>query len=301
MMGKKKTGGIRQSKQDRILSYIMNGIVILFCLYCLFPFLYVLGSSFETENNILRYGYTFIPRKFTLAAYKAVLLGGGVLKAYGVTIFTAAVGTVLSMVVTITLAYPLAQKKLKFRNQITFFVYFTMLFNGGLVPTYLLISKYLGMKNNIWVLVLPVMFNPWNMFLMRNFFSGIPGELAESAYMDGANEFQILLRIVLPVSVPGIATISLFYVLMYWNQWFNSMLYIEDRNLMTLQYYIMDLMRSAEAMKQLAMSTGVSVSNLPEETLKLATTIVTIGPVVFIYPFVQKYFTQGLTVGAIKG
>lgn len=301
MLHKKNSNAVRQSKGDRMLGWLMNFLIVLFCAFCIFPFLYVLGSSFEQESTLIRYGYTFIPRHFSLDAYKTVLTGGAIFKAYGVTIFTAVAGTLLSMLVTITLAYPLSQKKLKFRNSITFFVYFTMLFGGGLVPTYLLITKTLDLKNNIWVLILPVLFNPWNMFLMRNFFSGIPGELAESAYMDGANDFQILWKVVLPVSVPGIATISLFYALAYWNQWFNSMLYIEDRNLMTLQYYIMDLMRSAEAMKQLAQSTGISVANLPAETLKLATTIVTIGPVIFIYPFVQKYFTQGLTVGAIKG
>lgn len=300
-MAKQKAMKIKRSTGDKVVSVIIHIVVLLFCAYCVFPFLYVLGSSFEKEINIIKYGYTFIPRNFTLAAYKAVLKGGQIFKAYGVTIFTTVVGTFLSMVLTITMAYPLAQKKLKFRNHITFFVYFTMLFGGGLVPTYLLITKTLNLKDNIWVLIIPGMFAPMNMFLMRNFFAGIPEELAESAYMDGANDFKILTKIILPVSVPGIATISLFYALGYWNDWFTAMLYMNNRDYMTLQYYIMDLMRSADAIKELAMKTGVPASNLPQETLKLATTIITIGPIIFVYPFVQKYFTQGLTVGAIKG
>ena len=176
-----------------------------------------------------------------------------------------------------------------------------MLFGGGLGPTYLLISKYLDMRNTIWVLIVPVMFNAWNMFLMRNFFKGIPGELAESAYVDGANDMQILFKIILPVSVPGIATISLFYALSYWNQWYNAMLYIDDSTLYPLQYYIMNILRYADAFKLMAMYTSVSTADLPATSIKMATTVVTIGPIVFVYPFVQKYFTSGLTVGAIKG
>ena len=184
---------------------------------------------------------------------------------------------------------------------ITFFVYFTMLFGGGLVPTYLLISKTLNMKNNIFVLILPVAFSAWNMFLMRNFFAGIPHELSESAYVDGANDFQILRKIILPVSVPGIATLSLFYALGYWNQWFNAMLYIEDTNLFPLQYLLMRMLRNVDAMREMARTTGMSVGDLPTNSLRMATTVVAIGPIVLLYPYVQKYFTSGLTVGAIKG
>ena len=230
-----------------------------------------------------------------------VLGDSQIFKAYGVTIFTTAVGTLFSMLLTISMAYPLSLKKIKFRNAITFFVYFTMLFGGGLVPTYLLISKTLNMKNNIFVLILPVAFSAWNMFLMRNFFAGIPHELSESAYVDGANDFQILRKIILPVSVPGIATLSLFYALGYWNQWFNAMLYIEDTNLFPLQYLLMRMLRNVDAMREMARTTGMSVGDLPTNSLRMATTVVAIGPIVLLYPYVQKYFTSGLTVGAIKG
>jgi len=292
---------VKKSKGEIVFDITVYTIATLFCIYCLFPFAIIIGSSFETEANFATYGFPIIPKDFTLKAYKMVLGDSQIYKAYGVTIFSTAAGTLFSMFLTITMAYPLSLKKLKFRNVITFFVYFTMLFGGGLVPTYLLISKTLNMKNNILVLIIPVAFGAWNMFLMRNFFSGIPAELSESAYIDGANDIQILWKVILPVSVPGIATISLFYALMYWNQWFNAMLYIEDSSLFPLQYLLMRMLRNLEAMKEMARTTGVAVGDVPANSLRMATTVVAIGPIVLLYPYVQKYFTSGLTVGAIKG
>ncbi|OYO67804.1 hypothetical protein CG709_17080 [Lachnotalea glycerini] len=176
-----------------------------------------------------------------------------------------------------------------------------MLFNGGLVPSYLLISKYMNFRDNIWVLIIPVLLNPWNMFMLKNFFRSIPEELSEAAYIDGANDIKILTKVILPVSIPGIATISLFYALMYWNQWYNAMLYIDSKDLFPLQYYIMNLTRSMDAIKEMARMTGQSFSNLPSNSIRMATAVVTIGPVIFVYPFVQKYFTSGIMVGSIKG
>jgi multiple sugar transport system permease protein/putative aldouronate transport system permease protein len=276
-------------------------IATLFCIYCIFPFAVVIGSSFETEANFETSGFPIIPKDFTTKAYQMVLGDGQIFRAYGVTIFITAFGTLFSMFLTVTMAYPLSLKKLRFRNAVTFFVYFTMLFGGGLIPTYLLITKTLRMKDNLFVMILPVAFAAWNMFLMRNFFAGIPKELSESAYMDGAHDMQILWKIILPVSVPGIATLSLFYALGYWNQWFNAMLYIDNQNLVPLQYLLMRMLRNAEAIREMARSTGVPLGEIPSNSLRMATTVVAIGPVVLFYPFIQKYFTTGLTVGAIKG
>ena len=302
-MSKVKAVGvkIKKSRGEKIFEIIVYAIATIFCIYCLFPFAIILGSSFETEANFATYGFPIIPRDFTIKAYQMVLGDGQIFRAYGVTIFTTVVGTIFSMLLTITMAYPLSLKKVKFRNVITFFVYFTMLFGGGLVPTYLLISRTLNLRDNIFVLIIPVAFSAWNMFLMRNFFAGIPIELSESAYMDGANDFQILFKIILPVSVPGIATLSLFYALGYWNQWFNAMLYIDDYNLVPLQYLLMRMLRNMDAMREMARTTGVAVGEIPTNSLRMATTVVAIGPIVFLYPYVQKYFTSGLTVGAIKG
>ncbi len=298
---KAKGSRIKKSRGEIVFDVVVYGIAAVFCLYCLYPFAIILGSSFETESNFAISGFPIIPKDFTVKAYQMVLGDSQIFKAYGVTIFTTIAGTLFSMFLTITMAYPLSLKKVKFRNVITFFVYFTMLFGGGLVPTYLLISKTLNMKNTILVLIIPVAFGAWNMFLMRNFFNGIPGELAESAYIDGANDFQILAKIILPVSVPGIATISLFYALGYWNQWFNAMLYIEESNLFPLQYLLMRMLRNVEAMREMARTTGVSMGEIPTNSLRMATTVVAIGPIILLYPYVQRFFTSGLTVGAIKG
>ena len=296
-----KTKKIMKSKGDVAVSVFVAFFVALFCLFVLVPFIMMLSSSFETESNIVKYGYSLWPRKFTLASYKYLLSDDQILRAYGVTIFITVVGTILSMLATISIAYGLAQKKVKFKNGVTFFLYFTMLFSGGLAPSYLLISKYLGMRDTIWVMIIPILFSPWNTFLMRNFFKSIPEELTESAYIDGANELIILFKIILPVSVPGIATISLFYALGYWNQWYQAMLYIDDRSLFPLQYIIMELVNRADFIKNVASSAGISTAEMPSNSLKMATTVITIGPIVLLYPFLQKYFTSGLTVGAIKG
>lgn len=291
----------KKTSNDIVFDIIVGVIAAAFCVMCLYPFAIIIGSSFETEKNFGLYGFSIFPRDFTTKAYSMVLGDSQIFKAYAVTIGTTVIGTLISMFLTITMAYPLSLKKVKYRNIVTFYVYFTMLFGGGLVPTYLLISKTLNMKNNPIALVLPVAFVAWNMFLMRNFFAALPSELAESAYIDGANDIQILTKIILPVSVPGIATISLFYALNYWNQWFNAMLYIEKSDYYPLQYLLMRMLRSVDSMREMARSTGISMGDIPQNSLRMATTVVAIGPVVLLYPFAQKYFTSGLTVGAIKG
>lgn len=296
-----KRNKIKKSGRERVFDIVVCLLVVAFCLFCLLPFIMMVSTSFETELVIKKAGFALWPRQFSTEAYKTVFKTNQIYYAYGVTLFITIVGTLISMLFTITMAYPLAQKKLRFRTPITFYVYFTLLFNGGLVPTYLLISKYLDMRDNIWVLILPTAFGAWNMFLMRNFFQGLPEELSESAYIDGANDFTILFRIILPVAVPGIATISLFYALGYWNTWYNAMLYIDNSKLFPLQYYIMSISRSIEAIKEMAAQTGQATAAMPATGIKMATTVITIGPIIFVYPYIQKYFTSGLTVGSIKG
>lgn len=297
----KSSNKIKKSTDDKIMTGITYLVLILFCLFCLIPFVMVIATSFETETVILREGYKLWPKQVTFEAYKNVFKGGQIIKAYGVTILTTVGGTLLSMIVTILIAYPMSLKKLKLKGAVAFFLYFTMLFTGGLVPSYLLISKYLGMRDTLWVLILPVLMSPWNVFMMRNFFNSIPAELSESAYIDGANDLTTLFKIILPVSVPGIATISLFYALMYWNQWYNAMLYIDNSNLYPLQYYVMNLTRSLDAIKEMARMTGMAVGAMPTTSIRMATAVVTIGPIIFVYPFVQRYFTSGLMVGSVKG
>ena len=285
------------------MDFVVGLLIVLFCALCVIPFIVAISASFSDERVLLRSGYGFLPRGFSLQAYNMLFSTSQIFDSYKVSIFVTVAGTILSMVVTAMMAYPLSVKKLKYRGAISFFAYFTMLFNGGLVPTYMLISKYLGMRDTVWVMILPVLVNPWNLFLLRNFFSAIPAELHESARIDGANDVRILWQIILPVSLPALATVALFYGVAYWNQWYNAMLYIEDSKLFPLQYLIMRMMRNIELMKQMAGQAGfaVDMSSMPSTTSKMATAIVTIGPIIVAYPFAQKYFTSGLIVGSVKG
>jgi len=292
---------IKESYRDRLLKGAMYLILIIFSIYCIIPFITVISSSLTTESAILRDGYSLLPQSLSFDAYKLIFKDDTIYRAYGVTIFVTVVGTFLAMLVTCALAYPLSIRTLKYKNHINFYVYFTMLFHGGLVASYLLISKYLGMKDSIWVLIIPALVSPWNMFLLRNFFKSVDESLAESAKMDGANDIYIFFKIVLPISLPALATVGLFYSMGFWNKWFEAMLYISNENLFPLQYLVMRIMNNAEFANQL--SSQVSLPNyvVPTLTTRLATTVVTIGPIIFLYPFLQKYFVKGLMVGAVKG
>ncbi|TCM99736.1 multiple sugar transport system permease protein/putative aldouronate transport system permease protein [Paenibacillus sp. BK033] len=292
---------IKESLSDRLLKGFFYAAIGLFSVYCLLPFWSVVASSFASEASLLKDGYTFWPKDFSTEAYKLIFSNNTIYQAYGVTTFVTLIGTILSMTFTSAMAYSLSVKSVKYRNHISFYVYFTMLFHGGLVATYLLISKYLDMKDTVWVLIIPSMLSAWNMFLLRNFFASIDDSIAESAKMDGANDIYILFRIILPISLPALATIGLFYALSYWNKWFDAVLYINDKDLYPLQYLIQRIMNNLDYINQI--SADVSIPNFipPALTVRLATTVVTIGPIVLLYPMLQKYFVKGLMVGAVKG
>ena len=278
-------------------------IVTIFALLCLIPFLYIISASLSDENFLVREGYRIIPGKLSLQAYSIVLGGEQIWSSYRVSIVVTLLGTFLSLFFSSLIAYPLSTKRLKYGAMINFYVYFTMLFSGGLVPTYILISRYLKMTNTIWVLIIPTLIIPWNMFLLRNFYASIPASLAESARIDGANDFTILIKIILPCSKPALATVGLFYALGYWNEWFKAMLYNSgEKATWPLQYLIMQIIRKAETITNMAaQGVNVSASNMPSNTMKMATAICTIGPIVLAYPFVQRYFTGGIMVGSVKG
>ncbi len=300
---RQKKQPLSSRKQFTAMDAVICALILIFCALCVIPFLVAISASFSDERTLLREGYSLLPKSFTLQAYNMLFQTDQIYDSYKVSIFVAVIGTLLSMIVTAMMAYPLSVQKVRYRGKISFFVYFTMLFSGGLVPTYMLIAKYLNMRDTIWVLILPVLVNPWNLFLLRNFFAAIPAELHESARIDGANDVRILWQIILPVSLPALATVSLFYLVAYWNQWFNAMLYIEDTSLYPLQYLIMRMLRNIELLKQMSSQAGfaVDMSSLPSTTTKMATAIVTIGPIILAYPFAQKYFTSGLIVGSVKG
>jgi multiple sugar transport system permease protein/putative aldouronate transport system permease protein len=292
---------IRQSFGDCLLTAFCYAFVLGFAALCIIPFVMALSASFSDETEVAKYGFSLIPRKLSLSAYKMLFSSNQIYQSYGVSVFVTLFGTFLSLLVTVLIAYPLATGKLKYGNKINFYVYFTMLFSGGLVPTYMLISRYLHLKDNLLVLIIPVLVNPWNMFLMRNFFASIPASLSESARIDGAGEITILFRIILPVSVPSLAAVGLFYALGYWNNWFQAMLFIDRNHLQPLPMMIMKMLRNVDFMTQMAGQMHIQAFDLPSLTIKMATAMVTIGPIVLLYPFVQRYFTSGIMVGAIKG
>ena len=285
---------------DRIFTIVCHVFLALFAAICLFPFLLVISASFTDEYTLLWEGYKLFPSKLSTSAYQLVMRTSQLGRGYVVTIFITVTGTLASLLVSSMMSYALSVRKLRIRNRIAFFVYFTMLFSGGMVANYLLITKYLHLKDNILVYILPALISPWNMMLLRNFFATIPESLAESAKIDGANDMTILMKIVLPIAKPGLVTIGLFYALSYWNEWFKAMMYMDKDNLITLQYLIMKILRNINFANTVAGSIGVSV-NVPAYTSRMATLVVTIGPIVFLYPFLQKYFVKGLTVGGVKG
>ncbi|PYI53343.1 carbohydrate ABC transporter permease [Paenibacillus flagellatus] len=283
---------------DRALSALFYILCGSFAAMCAVPFLLVIGSSLSDEVTLLQNGYTIVPAKLSFEAYKTIFASATIYRAYGVTLFVTIVGTALSLLVTCAVSYAVSVRTLKYRNSILFFMWFTMLFNGGLVPWYILITKYLHLSNSLWVMIVPALVNPWFMFLLRNFFMTLPESLAESAKIDGANDIYILFRIALPLSLPALATIGLFYALDYWNEWFKAILFIDDPNKYPLQSIIVRIISSVTFTNQLYSIGTVAV---PSYTIRMATVIVTIGPIVLLYPFIQKYFVQGLMVGAVKG
>ncbi len=294
---------MKKSKSELIMLICFYAIVIAFTVACLYPFLLVLLSSITKEKSLQKYGYSIFPHEFSFAAYKAIFSTSTIPKAYMVTLFVTVVGTALSLLITSFVSYALSGKRLYYSNVLAFYFYFTMMFSGGLVSYYILITRYLHLQNSIWVYILPALFGPWNMFLMRNFFNDIPKELFESAKLEGAGELRLLVRIALPLSLPALATIGLFYALGYWSTWMPAMLFIDNPDLYSLQYIIMQIIRNISMAQSIAVEGApqASTSVAPAYTVRLATAVVTVGPIIFLYPFLQRFFVGGLKVGAIKG
>lgn len=294
----------KDDKYTGLLQAIAYTVTIAVSLACLLPFLLIISASLSSNESIIRDGYRFIPTQISLEGYKTVFIfPGEVLRAYGVTALSTVIGTALGLFLMTMAGYVLSRKDFKYRNAFAFYIYFTTLFGGGLVPWYILLTKYLGMLDSYKVLVLPGLMTPFLIILMKNFIrSAVPEELFESAKIDGAGDFLIYWRIVLQLSMPGIATVGLFLALHYWNDWFTSSLFINDPQKYQLQFYLYNVINSAQFIAQMGAGTGVSLAtDVPTESTKMAMAIVVTGPILFLYPFVQRYFVKGLTIGAVKG
>lgn len=290
-------------KGTRVFNYIGYIYVSLVAIICIMPFWLVISGSFTKESEIIHEGFKIIPKVFSFEAYKYIFVfPDRILRAYGVSIFITVTGTLIGLFFISMAAYVLVRKDFKYSNGFSFFFYFTTLFNGGLVPYYLLIVNHLQLKNTIYALLLPSLMNAWLLLLMRNFMKSIPESIIESAKIDGAGEFTIYSKFVLPLAKPGLATIGLFLALAYWNDWFLALMFVEEPKLHPLQYMLYKVVQSIEGLRSASSRGGLtSLVELPSESLKMATAVVVTGPIVFLYPFVQRYFIKGLIVGSVKG
>lgn len=286
---------------------IINIILGLFCLMCIVPFLFVVIISFSSQDSIRAIGYSFVPKIWSLDAYKYVIdLGDQLWRSYFNSFFVTIVGTVLSVLMCVLYSYALFRKDFKYRKFFTFFSFFTMLFGGGLAPTYMVCKIMLGLSDNYAALIVPMLVNPFNIIIMRTFFqSSVPTELIESAAIDGSGEYNTLFRIIVPISKPGIATIALLNALAFWNEWFIPMLYVRDARYYPLQYLLMKMQNQVDFLVRNSSIIGAEVakimSSIPQDTLRMSLVVLIVLPIACAYPFFQRYIISGLTVGSVKG
>lgn len=282
---------------------IVHTVILVFigviCLTWLVPLLMIVSASFTEEATLVNSGYELIPPKFSLEAYQ--WLGNDpsmLVNAYGVSIVVTAVGTVVGVIIMALLAYVLSQRNFKLRSVLTFIVFFTMLFNGGLVPYYINMSRVLGVKDSLWALILPYLVSPFFVLLLRTYFSALPRDLFDAARLDGAGEWRIFFQIVVPLSTPALATVGLFTMLQYWNDMYQALLFIENQRLYPLQFTLYKLLVNTQMLNELTVQTGAPVPHL---SVTMAMAVIAIVPVFFAFLFVQKYFVRGITLGSIKG
>ncbi len=285
----------------RIIGYIFTGFL---ALACLLPFLIMVSASFEDEKTLVLEGYSLIPRNFTTFAYDVILKNNNVIiGSYIVTILLTVVGTSLGLFITAMTGYVLQRPDFMRRNKVSLFLFFTTLFSGGLVPFYLLMTRYLMLKNNYLAVLLPSLISAWNIIMMKNFIkNSIPHSISEAANIDGASPFVTFIKVIFPMSKPALATIGLFIGLGYWNEWYNSMLFLDNSvKYRPLQLLLYNLINQAEFLKNSLAGRNIQMQDLPLETVKMATAVLATGPIILAYPMVQKYFISGITVGAVKG
>ena len=297
----RKGSHIKKLKSQIAFEIIGYTVITLFALFCLFPLILIISGSL-TENSILmREGYQLWPKAFSTSAYRQLFLyPESIFNAYGNTIVVTCVGTLIGLFMITMTGYVLQRRDFKYRNKVSFFIYFPTIFSGGMVPWYVLLSKYLHFTNSWAARIWPLLMTPFLIILMRTFISSsVPNEIIESGKIDGANDFKIYYSIILPIIGPALATVGLFLALGYWNDWYNTSLFITKRPMYSLQYYLYDMLNSARFAQEMGIYTGDV--QLPTESIKMAMVVVVTGPIIFLYPFVQRYFVTGITVGSVKG
>lgn len=282
---------------------VLNIFFIILCAVVLYPFLMLLAVSFSNEKDIVINGYKLIPEHFDLAAYRYIFKNPeSLLNAYGITIVISVLCMVFGTLFMTMIAFTLSSPKMRIKRGLSFYLYFTMLFNGGLVPTYIMNTQYLHINDTLWIYLFPGLISPFYVFMLRTFLAAIPRALSESMEIDGANEFTIFSRLIIPLSKPVIATVALFTFLAKWNDWYTSMLYINNQNLVTLQYLLQKIFKDIQFLSD-NQNIGVQIdtSKIPTTTIQMAMAVIAAGPALIVFPFFQKYFVRGITVGSVKG
>ncbi len=297
-----KPGKIKLATSTWVFNIIGYLFITLIALMCVLPFIILISGSLSAEQAVRVNGLSILPQEFSTESYNFIFREPmDIVRSYGVTILITAVGTGIGLIFLTMTAFVMSRKDFKYRNVLSFYFYFTTLFNGGMVCTYIFYIQYYHLKDSLWALILPGLTPVFYMLIMRNFVNGIPAALIESAKIDGAGEVRIFFQIVLPLLGSGLATIGLFMALGYWNDWYNAMLYINSEWKYPLQYLLYRIMNQAAAMSRIASQLGIPVEDLPSTTLKLAMAVVATGPIILLYPFLQKYFVKGVTIGSVKG
>lgn len=289
-------------ERNNTANFLINIVFILLSIFCVVPIFLVVGASFSDNVALRKEGYSIIPHDFTLTAYEYIFkTPKSILSAYGVSITVTVVGTVLSLLLTTMLAYTMSRKDFKAHKFLSFLVFFAMMFNAGMIPTYITFVRYYHLRDTLAALIVPYLIAPWHVFLMRSFLSDTPVSLIEAARMDGAGEFRTFFQIVVPLAKPALATVGLFTAFIYWNDWYLSMMYIEDQFLISLQFYLYRIMNNINFLTTSMFTTGVDLTKLPSETTRMAMCVLAAGPMLIVFPFFQKYFVKGLSVGSVKG
>lgn len=296
-MATSRPGFIKETPGDKVFNVLNYALLTIIALACFLPFVNIIASSFASPAEVIAKPFIIFPETFSLDAYRYVLSTPTIFRSLFVTIFITLVGTVLSMVLTSMMAYGLSRPYLPGRRFINFAVVFTMLFSGGMIPTFLVVNS-LGLIDTLWAMILPIAVNAFNMIIMRNFFQALPMSLEESARIDGAGDFLIFRKIMLPLAKPSIATISLFYAVAYWNTYMNAILYVND----STKWPIQILLRQIVIVSSGLQSEGMALDIVPPaQSVKMAVITVATIPMLMVYPFVQKYFVKGALVGSVKG
>lgn len=300
---RKHAARVRLDSSDRFIRGLTYVLVGLFAVVCIIPFWLIIASSFSTEEAIRRTGFTLWPSDFSTFSYELILRSPDQLVgAYILTLLLTLTGTVIGLFVIAMTGYALQRRDFPFRNGISFYIYFTSLFSAGLVPFYYIMVRVYELRDNYLAILLPLLMNPWLIMLMKNYIKAIPHEITESGKIDGAGDFAVFIRLILPSMTPALATIGLFLALGYWNEWYYSSLFLTSATkYRPLQYQLYSIINKVAALKNSVAGNNIVIPNLPSETLKMATATLATGPIILLYPFVQKYFVAGLTVGSVKG